>query len=248
MGVLSHHLKCEMKSPHLESSSIFSRIGVEFWPIFSWFSLRFADFSRDFASKTREFFDKVKGAERTRKNLGKNQRARSSAKWACRGVMWLYGPISGLNVGRWLFGGEFLEGEFFWGHFCSKENRIKIFSEPPKRGRKMGAARKLSKSVENIFDTFWRFLMFFALREKRRKEPKIFLTFFWRFLTFFDVAPFRWPLLRSTEYLTQEFGSKIRASKIHFPEFGPKFGLRSCKIPCAETCPWASLGTKTLPN
>ena len=27
-------------------------------------------------------------------------------------------------------------------------------SEPPKRGRKTGAARKLSKSVENIFDDF----------------------------------------------------------------------------------------------
>ena len=33
----------------------------------------------------------------------------------------------------------------------------------------------MSKSVENIFDTFW------------------------RFLTFFDVAPFRWPLLRSAD-------------------------------------------------
>ena len=36
-------------------------------------------------------------------------------------------------------------------------------------------ARKLSKSVEKIFDTFW------------------------RFLTFFDVAPFHWPLLRSAD-------------------------------------------------
>ena len=38
-------------------------------------------------------------------------------------------------------------------------------------------ARKLSKSVENIFDTFW------------------------RFLTVFDVAPFRWPLVRSAGFL-----------------------------------------------
>ena len=30
---------------------------------------------------------------------------------------------------------------------------------------------------------------------------------------------------------TQEFGSKIRASKIRFAEFGPKFGFRRCKIP-----------------
>ena len=41
---------------------------------------------------------------------------------------------------------------------------------------------------------------------------------------------------------TQEFGSKIRASKICFPDFGPKFGFRRCKIPCAESCP--SLGNE----
>ena len=57
-------------------------------------------------------------------------------------------------------------------------------SEPPKRGRKTGAARKLSKNVEKYFDTFWRFLTFFALREKCRKVSKI-------FLPLFDVAPFR---------------------------------------------------------
>ena len=32
--------------------------------------------------------------------------------------------------------------------------RGEFVSEPPKRGRKTGAARKLSKSVENSFDTF----------------------------------------------------------------------------------------------
>ena len=53
------------------------------------------------------------------------------------------------------------------------------FSEPPKRGRKTGATRKMSKSVENIFDTSW------------------------RFLTVFDVAPFRWPLLRSADKCTE---------------------------------------------
>ena len=52
-----------------------------------------------------------------------------------------------------------------------------------KRGRKKGAARKLSKSVEKLFDTFWRFLTFFALRENCRKVSKN----FWRFLTIFDV-------------------------------------------------------------
>ena len=47
-------------------------------------------------------------------------------------------------------------------------------------------------------------------------------------------------LLEKTESKnsTQEFGSKIRASKICFPEFGPKFGFRRRKIPCADFCPW----------
>ena len=44
---------------------------------------------------------------------------------------------------------------------------------PLKGGRKTGAARKLSKSVENIFDTFWQFLTSLAQREKC---PKYFLT------------------------------------------------------------------------
>ena len=45
-------------------------------------------------------------------------------------------------------------------------------SEPPKRGRKTGAARKLSKSVEiflTLFDAFWRF---FALRKNCQKVSK----------------------------------------------------------------------------
>ena len=70
--------------------------------------------------------------------------------------------------------------------------------ESPKRGRKTGAARKLSKSVEKNVDTFWRFLTFFALREKRRKVSKIFLTLFddfWRFLTWpLSAGPFCGPL------------------------------------------------------
>ena len=49
---LSHHLKCEMGSPDL--------VG------FSW---DLVDFGRDFASKTREFFDKLKVAERTRNKI-----------------------------------------------------------------------------------------------------------------------------------------------------------------------------------
>ena len=76
-----------------------------------------------------------------------------------------FGPISGLNFGRWILGGEFLDGEFFRGP---------LFLE------KIG--------------------------------PKT---------------------------STQAFGSEIRASKIRLAEFGPKFGLRRCKIPCAAICPWA---------
>ena len=44
---------------------------------------------------------------------------------------------------------------------------------------------------------------------------------------------------------TQEFGSEIRASRIRLADFGPKFGFRRCKIPCAEICPWRFPGTET---
>ena len=47
---------------------------------------------------------------------------------------------------------------------------------------------------------------------------------------------------------TQEFGSKIRASKIRLAEFGPKFGFRRCKIPCAEICPWWFHSVNKRPN
>ena len=51
--------------------SIFSRVWVEFWPKFG---RSLAEISRDFASKTREFFDKIKVAERTRKKPPKKAR------------------------------------------------------------------------------------------------------------------------------------------------------------------------------
>ena len=58
-------------------------------------------------------------------------------------------------------------------------------SEPPKRGRKIGAAQKLSKKCPKIF---WRFLTLFAQRERSRKH----FDFFWRGP--FPLAPFavRW--------------------------------------------------------
>ena len=85
-----------------------------------------------------------------------------------------FGPISGLNFGRWILGGEFLEGEFFRGPL---------------------------------------------LLEKTESKNS-----------------------------TQEFGSNIRAPKIRFPESGPKFGFRRCKIPSAEICPWKNRRKKSTPK
>ena len=113
---------------------------------------------------------------------------------------------------------------------------VPLESEPPRRGRKTGAtrencrkvskifltlsddfwgflpcAKKLSKSVENVFDTFWRFLRFFALREKCRKVSKIFLTLFddfWRFSTWpLSAGPFCGPLIEKNGNSLLNFGS-----------------------------------------
>ena len=58
---------------------------------------------------------------------------------------------------------------------------------------------KIVESVEKLFDTFWRFLTFFALRENCRKVSKNFLTpidDFWRFLTWpLSAGPFCNPLI-----------------------------------------------------
>ena len=81
----------------------------------------------------------------------------------------------------------------------TKVLNITFRSADCKRGRKIGAARKLSKSVEKLFDTFWRFLALFALRENCRKVSKNFLTLFddfWRFLTWpLSAGPFCNPLI-----------------------------------------------------
>ena len=70
---------------------------------------------------------------------------------------------------------------------------------PPKRGWKIGAARKLSKNVENIVDTFCRFL---PCARKCRKVSKIFLTLFdncYRFSTWpLSAGPFCGPLTTSS--------------------------------------------------
>ena len=59
----------------------------------------------------------------------------------------------------------------------------------PRKGPEKWCRAKIVESVEKLFDVFWRFLTFFALRENCRKVSKNFLTLFddfWRFLT--------WPL------------------------------------------------------
>ena len=59
--------------------------------------------------------------------------------------------IPGLHLSNLLMA-LFLMG-CFPGDF-KRENRRNLKSEPPKRGRKNGTARKLSKSVEKLVDTF----------------------------------------------------------------------------------------------
>ena len=80
--------------------------------------------------------------------------------------------------------------------FRCHHHELLLFSEPPKRGRKNGAARKLSKSVEKLFDAFWRFLTFFCpARELSKTVEKLFDTF-WRFLTWpVSTGPFCNPLI-----------------------------------------------------
>ena len=72
------------------------------------------------------------------------------------------------------------------------------YQTPPQKGAgklvPSENCRKVSKICLALFDDF----ELFALREKCRKVSKIFLTLFDDF-DFFDVAPFRWPLLRSTD-------------------------------------------------
>ena len=58
------------------------------------------------------------------------------------------------------------------------KNSLICISGPPTGGRKTGAARKLPKSVGNIFDPFCGFLTLFTLREKCRKVSKTYLTLF----------------------------------------------------------------------
>ena len=85
-----------------------------------------------------------------------------------------------------------------------------LLSADCKRGRKKGAARKLSKNFLTLFDDFWRFFPCAKIVEKCRKT-------FWHFLTFFDVAPFRRPLLQSAD-----FGTRPRETFLRPFGFGPR--------------------------
>ena len=66
----------------------------------------------------------------------------------------------------------------------------------------------MSESVEKLFDTFR------------------------RFLTFFDVAPFRWPLLRSADQLlsTVEIAGPLAATMLFHMGFGFIGGLLSSEL------------------
>ena len=71
----------------------------------------------------------------------------------------------------------------------SLPEKEKFYQNPPKRAGKLVLHEKCRK-------LHWRFLTFFAMREKCRKVSDFLNTLS---LTFFDVAPFRWPLLQSAE-------------------------------------------------
>ena len=92
-------------------------------------------------------------------------------------------------------------------------NSTPLLSEAPKRGRKTGAARKLSKSVENLFDIFGRFLTFFALREKCRKMSKS--------VENPKIATFRRSYTGGKAWLTPS-----QANRFSGPFFGPSMTLR----------------------
>ena len=65
-------------------------------------------------------------------------------------------------------------------------------NQSPQKGPETAAARKLSKSVENIFDTFWTVFDVFCPAPKiRRKNVENVID------TFRQI--FRWPLLRSAQ-------------------------------------------------
>ena len=87
----------------------------------------------------------------------------------------------------------------------------------PKWGRKIGAARRLSKSVKNKFDHFG----FFALREKCLKVSENMFDTFWRFLTWpLSAGPFK---LMSTNFL-----------KCNFVQL-----IATC-LPCISSWSWTS--------
>ena len=60
-----------------------------------------------------------------------------SAKWPCRGAMWIF--LARLE-------GEFLEGEFFRGRFLLEENRIRKI-RPKNSGSKFGRPKFVSQNL-----------------------------------------------------------------------------------------------------
>ena len=73
--------------------------------------------------------------------------------------------------------------EALWPQDCLhafSKNLLKVsWSETPKRGRKIGAARKMSRSVEKLFDDFWLFVPCANVEKCRNLS--------WHFLIILDV-------------------------------------------------------------
>ena len=109
-----------------------------------------------------------------------------------------------------------------------------LYSEPPKRGPENWCRAKIvEKGSKHII---WHFLTIFALREKHRKVSK----HFWHFLTFFDVAPFRWPLLRSAD--VQETWRNL------FLQNRPNRNWKLLEPSCARTATEPNRTGATLPS
>ena len=106
-------------------------------------------------------------------------------------------------------------------------------SEPPKGAGKLVPRKKLSKSVENIFDTFWRFLTCFRSRPGKPNQRKGQHEKFMNFTHFCEFWCFS---LGKQARFTLNFCSGMPLRKVHeltFLWFGLPGPLLSF-VPCAK--------------
>ena len=80
-----------------------------------------------------------------------------------------------------------------------KRPELQAFYQSPPKGPEKWCRVKIVKKCRNMFDAFWRFLTFFALRENCRKVSKNFLTIFADFLRFLTWPLSAGPLLQSAD-------------------------------------------------